>query len=318
MPAIHTASTPPTTQPSIKVTWPTQQLAAAHEKSPLSRPIYTRSPSTRQRTPNSSPVVVDLTSYKAVKMENERGEIVDLYVFPRWSRGVKVWSGGVWNLENSHFCARQAIGRKPWEKENPTFHYPGCSFSWPARKKKSKKKNPRRRKGKERETNVPRIATSPASAAPPTASSRPTTTAPSRSPSARSTRTAATPARTRPTLCAVSSVPAARAMTPWTVSPSATDTWRMCGLLSGKFCCLLGLGIKGWWFGVGLRVGWWVSFSSGVVIRWFTDWRWIGYAIPLRLIEWYVPTSTVTNNHDDDDADRSVQIHTKTRQNKLQ
>ena len=59
-------------------------------------------------------------------------------------------------------------------------------------------------------------ATCPASAAPPTASSRPTTTPPSSSPSARLTRTAATPARTRPTLFAASSVPAARAMTPST------------------------------------------------------------------------------------------------------
>lgn len=58
-----------------------------------------------------------------------------------------------------------------------------------------------------------KLATSPASALLPTASSRPTTTAPSRSPSLRSTRTVATPARTRPTLCAALCVRAARAMT---------------------------------------------------------------------------------------------------------
>ena len=55
--------------------------------------------------------------------------------------------------------------------------------------------------------------TSPASAARPTASSRPRTTALSRSPSPRLTRTAVTLARTRSTLFAASSAPWARATT---------------------------------------------------------------------------------------------------------
>lgn len=71
-----------------------------------------------------------------------------------------------------------------------------------------------RNRQKDRNANNAITATSPASAAPPTASSRPTTTPPSRSPSPRLTRTAATPVRTTPTLCAVSSVPVVRAMTP--------------------------------------------------------------------------------------------------------
>jgi hypothetical protein len=57
-------------------------------------------------------------------------------------------------------------------------------------------------------------ATSHASAAPPTASSRPRTTHPSKSPSARSTRTADTPARTRYTPSAASYEQWARAMIP--------------------------------------------------------------------------------------------------------
>lgn len=48
------------------------------------------------------------------------------------------------------------------------------------------------------------------------------------------------------------------------------------------------------------------------------DWLMNRFAIPSSMIlfEWYVSTSTITNSHDD--ADRSVQIHTKTRQNKIQ
>lgn len=64
-------------------------------------------------------------------------------------------------------------------------------------------------------------ATCRASAAPRTASSRRRTTAPFRSASPRLTRTAATPARTRPTLSADLSVLAARATTASTALPSA-------------------------------------------------------------------------------------------------
>jgi hypothetical protein len=58
----------------------------------------------------------------------------------------------------------------------------------------------------------PHTATSPANAAPPTASSKPKTTPRYKSPSARSTRTAATRARTKCMRCAASCAPWARVM----------------------------------------------------------------------------------------------------------
>jgi hypothetical protein len=79
-----------------------------------------------------------------------------------------------------------------------------------------------------------RAVTSPASAAPPTASSRPRTTVPSRSPSQRSTRTADSPARPRPTLSAASSAPWASLTTASTASLSVMVTSRTSGALADK------------------------------------------------------------------------------------
>jgi hypothetical protein len=81
---------------------------------------------------------------------------------------------------------------------------------------------------------VSRAVTSPASAAPPTASSRPRTTVPSRSPSQRSTRTADSPARPRPTLSAASSAPWASLTTASTASLSVMATSRTSGPLPDK------------------------------------------------------------------------------------
>lgn len=57
-----------------------------------------------------------------------------------------------------------------------------------------------------------------------------------------------------------------------------------------------------------------IMFGGGMLIDWLMN----RFAIPSSMIlfEWYVSTSIITNSHDD--ADRSVQIHTKTRQNKIQ
>ena len=97
------------------------------------------------RTPNSSPVVVvDLRLYKAVKMENERGEIVDLYVFPRWLEGV-VWCGVVFGiLKKSAFMREAAIDHGREKIQHSTT--PAALFPWPARKKKSKKKKRERKR----------------------------------------------------------------------------------------------------------------------------------------------------------------------------
>ncbi|KAI3544916.1 hypothetical protein CABS02_09508, partial [Colletotrichum abscissum] len=79
------------------------------------------------------------------------------------------------------------------------------------------------------------ISTFRASAAPPTASSRPRTTPPSRSPSPRLTRTAApSPARTTSTPSPVSFVRWARATMPSTVWPSAMASSRLSGPASAK------------------------------------------------------------------------------------
>ena len=102
-------------------------------------------------------------------------------------------------------------------------------------------------------------ATSRASAAQPTVSSRPTTTAPCKYPSPRSMRTVAPPVRTRLMLFADSSVAAERVMTPSTALPSVMVTWRMSGVLVAD---------RLWIWGVGARtvlyceVRWWHPYEQ--------------------------------------------------------
>lgn len=186
-------------------------------------------------------------------MENEKGEIVDLYVFCPFQTPLVVKVGRCrcvgfceGRIGKCRFCQRKWDEKKKEEGglrvarrfAIETFaKMTRIEIEAPTVSDKTQKKNII--------SNIPRhsTVTSPASALRPTASLRPRTTPLSRSTLARLTRTAATPARTTPMLSAVSSVPVARVTTPWTASLSVTATSRTSGPLSDK--CFLSCWVGG-------------------------------------------------------------------------
>lgn len=134
--------------------------------------------------------------HNTVTMENERGELVDLYATPRF-------------LKKSRQMRLQGVRKRQTHKRQADTDH-------------------------NRLTSLERAVTSPASAAQPTASSRPRTTALFRSLSPRSTRTADSPARLRPTPSAASFAPWASPTTASTASPSVTATSRTSGAPADK------------------------------------------------------------------------------------